>query len=327
MKTGTPTGTYTSRTTAGRWERFVLFWGDIAIGPDGHLYSHVVSKLWRHDAAGKPVPFSSLGDHRVEGLPYGHQTYGGIYVARNGDTYVPVAPADRKIEDVKLKVIGSDGKVRNPCAAQFQGAKIGGIAVDSRGNLYIGAKVALKGKRIPALFAGRLPKDSAGHHPSNAYKQYGSILKFPPTGGAVLKDPGGKHTADCYYHQHSVSVKKAVWLRRAGYLPNHGHEAGCCCESTRFDIDTFDRLYVPDPFRFSVAVWDRAGNEITRFGAFGNMDSRGPGSPVPQPEIAFGWPIAAAEHGGRVFVADLVNRRVVVVRMGHAAEAECGVPR
>jgi hypothetical protein len=324
LATGAPAGTYVPKRPDNHWERFVIDIGDTVSGPDGHLYSHVMGKLWRHDAAGKPVPFAAAKSHTIGGMEYGHRTHGGIFVSRSGDVYLCVAPGNRKIEDLAVKVVGRDGTIKDPGAVRIQGAKTGGIAVDSRGNIYMGVKVAPKEERIPGFFAGKLPADSKHHHPSYAYKQYGSILKFPPTGGGVLKDSAGKYTADCYLH-HSVKLENVVWMRRGGYLPNHGHEVGCLCESTRFDIDAHDRLFVPDPFRFSVAVLDSAGNELTRFGAYGNMDSRGPGSPVPGPAIAFGWPITAVEHRGHVFVADLVNRRVVAVRLEHAAESSARI--
>jgi hypothetical protein len=55
------------------------------------------------------------------------------------------------------------------------------------------------------------------------------------------------------------------------------------------------------------------------------MDSRGPGSPVPEPETPFGWPLSVDCSGGKAFVADVVNRRVVAVKFGHAAEETCAV--
>ena len=55
------------------------------------------------------------------------------------------------------------------------------------------------------------------------------------------------------------------------------------------------------------------------------MDSRGPGSPVPESEIPFGWPLSVDCAGGRAYVADLVNRRVVAVKFEHAAEESCEV--
>ena len=48
---------------------------------------------------------------------------------------------------------------------------------------------------------------------------------------------------------------------------------------------------------------DGEGNAITSFGSYGNMDSRGAGSPVPEPEIPFGWPLSVNCGGGKAFVA------------------------
>ena len=132
--------------------------------------------------------------------------------------------------------------------------------------------------------------------------------------------------AHCQYESQTVSVEGALWMRRLGYIGVHGHELGCHCETTRFDVDHFGRLFVPDVFRFCVYVFDEQGNEITRFGAFGNMDSRGPGSPVPEPAIAFGWPLSVDLAGERAFVVDTVNRRIVAVRMAYASTADCPLP-
>lgn len=82
---------------------------------------------------------------------------------------------------------------------------------------------------------------------------------------------------------------------------------------------------MPDLYRFRIAVLDGAGNEVTHFGAYGNMEHRGPGSPHPEPAIAFAWPIAARLGGGRVLVADLSNHRIVAVQLGHAADATCDI--
>jgi hypothetical protein len=266
----------------------------------------------------------------ITNVPYGHVTYAGLFVRSNGDIYVPTTPANRKLEEISVRVIGADGKEKDPRAVHIQGAKTGGIVVDSRGNIYVGAQVFPEDRRIPSAFAGKLPKDysiarTKNRHPSNAYRQIGALLKFPPTGGAVVYDERGKYGAHCYYKLRKVSLKNVVWLRRGGLQPTHGAEAGCNCESTRFDIDGFDRLFVPDPFRFSVAVLDTAGNELTRIGSYGNMDSRGAGSSVPQPGIPLGWPIAVDCARGRTYVADLVNRRVVSVRFEYEAEAVCPV--
>ena len=72
-------------------------------------------------------------------------------------------------------------------------------------------------------------------------------------------------------------------------------------------------------------VVDTRGNEITRFGGYGNVDSGGAGSRVPTPAIPFASPNAVAVAGGKAYIADRKNRRIVVVRLTHAAQASCEV--
>ncbi|MHC4404754.1 MAG: hypothetical protein ACYTG0_34315 [Planctomycetota bacterium] len=220
---------------------------------------------------------------------------------------------------MRIHVIGPDGNVRDDSLIEVQHARIGGIAVDRSGNVYLGAQAVPKDTRIPEWFAGKLPEDSEAGHPSNDYKQYGAIFKFPPTGGRIVADPAGTYVGHCQYKAETLAVQGALWMRRLGYVGSHGDELGCHCETTRFDLDDDGRLFVPDPFRFCVDVLDAAGNRITRFGSYGNMDSRGPGSPVPEPQIAFGWPLSVECSGGKAFVVDLVNRRIVAVKLDYAA--------
>ena len=245
---------------------------------------------------------------------------------RDGTIYIPAAEGNRKLEDMKVKVVKNTGEIVNDNLIHVQGARMGGIAVDPGGNVYIGAQAVPKDRRIPKRFAGKLPKDSPAHHPSLDYKQHAMIFKFPPAGGRIVKDPKGDFVGHCQYAVTSLRVEGALWTRRIGYIGSHGKELGCHCETTRFDVDGYGRLFAPDPFRFSVSVLDGAGNEITRFGSYGNMDSRGSGSPVPVPEIPLGWPLSVECAGGRAFIADVVNRRLVAVKFEHAASAECKIP-
>jgi hypothetical protein len=201
-----------------------------------------------------------------------------------------------------------------------QGERIGGYAADRAGNVYIGAHVQPKDERVPKAFAGKLPADGPTHHPGYDYLHVGMLLKFPPEGGAIAFDEKGDHVATAQYARKNVTLKNVIWTRRLGYVGNHGHELGCHCETTRFDIDRYDRVFMPDPFRFRVCVLDSEGNELTSFGSYGNMDSRGPASPVPEPEIPFGWPLSVDWSNGKAYVADVVNRRIVAVKLDHAVE-------
>lgn len=185
---------------------------------------------------------------------------------------------------------------------------------------------------------------------------WGSVLKFGPGGGALYgmglvaktKDapldtspspltavsnaPAEAVTYATGYLDRKVKVVGALWRYGGmGTVPtsmasaNWGDPA-CGCHNSRLAVDEYGRVFVPDVFRFSIEVLDSNGNQIDRIGRYGNADSAGPGSPVPEPEIAFAWPGFVSVAGGRAFVSDPVNRRVSVIRFEHAAEEVREIP-
>jgi NHL repeat len=332
--TGKHLGTYSPKRPDGTRQSLSVY-GEMTAGDDGNIYYHTFARnghlIRRFDIAGKPLPFSALKTEKsglanaIPGMWHGHFRGAGMFIDRRGSIYIPVAEGDRKLEDMKVKVIGADGRIRNQCALRVQVARMGGIAVDSRGNIYVGAQAAPAKARMPRWTAGRLPKNSAAGHPRTGYLNCATVFKFPATGGGILNDPAGNLAALANYKPAPVRTEKAIWQRRMGYVGSHGKELGCHCETSRFDIDGYDRLFVPDLFRFRVYVLDSAGNQITHFGSYGNMDSRGPGSPVPQPEITFGWPLSTECSGGKVYTADVVNKRVVAVKFTYAVSQECAI--
>ncbi|KKK78230.1 hypothetical protein LCGC14_2845660, partial [marine sediment metagenome] len=56
------------------------------------------------------------------------------------------------------------------------------------------------------------------------------------------------------------------------------------------------------------------------------MDSRGPDSLIPTPAIAFAWPQYVALSDKAIYVADVINRRIVRITMACAAEASVPLP-
>ncbi len=334
VETGKPAGLFTPKKADGKTKENVwsLVYGEAVAGLDGKLYYHAKSNIVRrYDASGKRLPYfaDKVGDKKtdgfVTGLWHGHTRGAGLFVDRAGTIYIPAGTGNRKLEDLKVKVIGADGKIRNDCAVHVQNSRLGGIAVDSRGNIYLGAQCAPADQRIPEWFAGKLPKDSPAKHPGIDYKNYATLFKFPPTGGAIKLNPQGKWNSVAQYAHKRATVEKAIWHRRIGYVGSHGHELGCHCETTRFDIDGYDRVFAPDLFRFRIYMLDANGNEIAHFGGYGNMDSRGPESPVPTPAIPFAWPLSVECGHGRVYVADLINKRIVAVKFDFAATEECAI--
>jgi hypothetical protein len=326
-ETGRPAGTYEPmRAEDSRPENmWQLLYGEMAAGKDGNVYVLTAKSLRRYGPGGRALPFKATGTHVLTGFPYGHTRGAGLFVNGRGRMWVPAGEANREIADVRVRVVSPAGRVEKESVLRVQDARVGGIAVDRRGRLYVGAQVARRGERVPGWVRGQLPPDGHEHHPSLDYKQCGALIRFPAAGGAVLRDPDGEYEAHLAWKKEGpVRLKDAAWLRRIGLHPVK-HETGCFCETTRFDVDGFGRLFVPDVFRFCVVVLDAAGNEVTRFGTYGNMDSRGPGSLVPEPALTFGWPLSVDWAGNRAYVADLVNRRVVAVEVTPAVRATCRI--
>jgi hypothetical protein len=100
------------------------------------------------------------------------------------------------------------------------------------------------------------------------------------------------------------------------------------CRQPMFQLDGWGRIFMPNAALCHVRVLDNSGNEITRFGHYGNVDSRGPGegSLVAKPEIPLGWPQAVGVSRRNVYVADLVNKRIVRLRKTYAATERVSIP-
>jgi len=57
------------------------------------------------------------------------------------------------------------------------------------------------------------------------------------------------------------------------------------------------------------------GQLVGEFGSYGNLDCQGPGSPSPHPELPFGLISALSVWQDRLFVVDVLNRRIVKCRI------------
>jgi len=245
-----------------------------------------------------------------------------------------------------------------PAAGGFKGALIGsvqdqsgGLEVDQQGCLYVGLCVQVQGHEFPAELA--------------KVRGIGAVVKFGKDGGAMLPDPekvkpGAKY--ECYKNPPLTMPEKIgpglaavtgdYWA--AGYpgkkllegalkayplLAPFSYE-GCACQTPRFEVDDYGRLYIPNAYTCSVRVVDNEGNEITRFGSYGNFDSPppesvAPGSPAetsaapkdkaPKPEIPLAYPVAAKASFKHIYVADSANRRVVRLDPTWKAEETCEV--
>jgi len=297
------------------------------------------------------------------GLP--HVGVRGLTVAPNGDIYVYQDNNARPMHlwvfgpDGKLKHRNLVENIPPDSACSIAVDRAGnsylGINVNDPGRLFPGVFSGV----VPEfgwinIYSGRaswyarpykgLPKTPPWNRMfMNFYINHrGSVFKFPPSGGKFYlggrekkpKKPDGV-PADAVFYRDAY-MDRAVWLEGALWRYNgfalctnrtqsYG-DPGCSCWTGRFALDEHGRLFVPDVFRFSVGVVDVNGNEITRFGGYGNVDSAGPDRAIPEPEIPVAWCNTVAVGGGRVYIADRINRRIAVVQLTCAAEKTCRIP-
>lgn len=322
---------------------------DAAVGYDGLLYLRTGDSfsgpLGRYNRDLTPAPFPGTDSHVLYDL-YGRMGIGysdkGVGVGPAGECYTYymygwnayfVAGFDAGGKAVKGKYLA--GKIKPPDAksplAKWPedrlvstavvgpvSAEGGGVAVDLAGNLYVGMRLLPKDFASPA----GLEKDAA-------YAAWsGSIVKFPPTGGAVVgavkgDDPpaGDGPRVECKGGKAIVGAL-AVYpglgpFSGGGY---GGNSSACVCRVSRFAIDAYGRLSYANAVTCSATLLDNAGNKILEFGGYGNFDA-GPGGP----EVPLAWPTGAAASDGFVYVLDTYNKRVVRADKTWAAEAAVDV--
>jgi DNA-binding beta-propeller fold protein YncE len=300
-----------------------------------------------------PIPFP--GNKKafwVDGSGRGGTWVGarGLCVAPDGDIYIlryfsarggrkPLMDKGHKFPKYDLgkalrplvDVYGPDGRLKRAAVVKYfmQGAC--GVKVDRAGNIYVADNIKPKGKFYPTELESQLPKPGAsrvwawpyGRH--NWYLfNYGALFKFPPAGGTIspvgAEEPGAQIAGGTAARWRYATVKGALW-QYLGVSPvpahtNLGHGGGCVCTNSRFDLDAFGRIFVPDVHRFCVDVLDSNANKITTFGRYGNADCRGP-------EITFNWGSFVGVSEQAVYICDNLNRRIVRVKLGYAVEKTC----
>ncbi len=322
---------------------------ELAVSPKGNLivrsgpsYSGPFERLDRNL---KPVPLPS-GTHQFTDYIYSRYGAGhaekGVGVGMQGQAYVMnmygwqryavygCTPQGEFMEGRFLK--GKLGAYAKRKGRKPNGAVIGpvpdacgGLRVDTKGNIYVGMLM------LPPNYQG--PKVLAAD--SSWRSLVGSILKFSPDGGEwictnkrLAKRAPKEIKTTIPEGAKGVQMENGHFLSGAsiaypGFAPFSGSagtsELGrpplgrenCACRSPRFDLDRYDRLYVPNAVTCSVSILDNAGNEIYEFGRYGNYDSAGPESAIPEPEIPLAWPIGVGVSSEHIYIVDQVNRRIV----------------
>lgn len=270
--------------------------------------------------------------------PDGHLFFNGMFSFRINAIFA-VDPDGSPGRGSRL----ADLLAQKPAAGGFKAALIGpvqdqsgGVEIDQKGCLYLGLNVRVQGQEFPPDLA--------------KLQGIGSVVKFAPDGGGMLPDPEKVKPGTVYkcYKNPDLTMPEKTgfglmaatrdgWagggagvkllegaLKAYPLLAPFSYE-GCACQTPRFEVDDFGRLYIPNAYTCSVRVVDNEGNEILTFGGYGNFDSQGPDSKVPKPAIPLAYPTCAKASYKHIYVADSANRRVVRVDPTWQAEAACQV--
>ncbi len=325
-------------------------------GPDGELFSYSWSYhgLRRFDHAGKPLnwpgqksnllPIPGLMCFQLRNLALSRMDELFIVPPRIWKKGPRASNPPTNDNTTSVNVMGPDGKIKRTVVWQCYKGDI--IRLDSEGNIYLATMVKPKDRRWPEFFDGKVkpPPAKTGAHTDSYYYSYmyGSIVKFPPEGGAIwyrkdvsegvegkppaelLAKPRVKLSAhDGYRTMIPAELQGALWYR-FGFAPYTATSASCrltcMCESGGFGVDGWGRVFFPNLGQFRVEAVDTGGNPITTFGKYGNQDSGGRGPKAKKPDIPLAWPLTVAVSDTHAYVADTVSRRVVKVRLAFAAE-------
>ncbi|MCX7591885.1 MAG: hypothetical protein N2255_09700, partial [Kiritimatiellae bacterium] len=257
----------------------------------------------------------------------------------------PVEPWERCMPlPVALAKFAADGSCVSTHFIRYLRSGANGVRVDSRGNVYVADNFMPAGITYPTDIAKAMPEDPLKRpYPARLadgsfdplLRWIGCVVKFGPNGGAITGLPEGKNwpptprsSNDVYrpapevqwfmFNYHHLRVEGAEWQFH-GICPIPAQYQGvthverCVCSGARFDLDPFDRVFVPDTMRHRITVLDSAGNIICRFGRYGNRDSDG---------LGFSHAAYVAAGGEYAFVGDTGNRRLVRVKFVYAAEEE-----
>jgi hypothetical protein len=198
------------------------------------------------------------------------------------------------------KVVGNLGSMSNSS----------GIKFDPAGNIYVGSTI-----KAPDRIT--IPGFENDEFSMNLFS--GSIIKYAAsdTNKSVVWSNKTTGTA--------VGALK-VYPQAYGTFTGGGTSTNCCfCNSPRFDLDPYGRLYIPNSSTGKITIADNEGNTILTFGEYGNVDCRGglPGSIgeiYSAPSIPIAWPVSVAATEDYIYVGDYINARIVRVQKTYSVD-------
>ena len=305
----------------------VQWLGRIRAGPNGWLYLNCGKLInppkdmrWiirRYDRDGKLVPFK--GKEGIETAGYHSGTYAGemcpqFAVAPDGKIYVSECSSPGGVARARINLYSSDGDLIKQGFISDQTHTSAPVAVDGMGRFYAADAIKPVGVDFP-VFLGSDPRRHFRYW-------YGTVCRFGPEGGAfkhVKANDKYTHTGGYSGGNGKVIIEGAEW-EYFGISPMP-QSSLCECHVGGLEADAFGRVFITDACTHSIRVLDSAGNLISSFGEYGNLDSRGAGSSVPVPAIPLRYPVAIAALDEYVAVADAHNRRIIEVKISFQSSA------
>lgn len=338
---------------------------DMGIGLDGNFYVQLgdtwMGTIGRYDKDFKPVPTPGLPANakvpNAAGFAFGRYGNGlgnaGMMADANGrlftlqqfneqtiagDCVVTFAPDGKPEDGGRMKGDDRIEKHHKQFSSVLFGpiaTVVGGIAVDRKGFMYLGLRCYPPDHVPPPGF-----EKDPGY-----WECTGSVLKVRPEGGSMFA-LGGKDARPPVPEKKVPEGMQGLPMTRKNAYPcgpsfvegavkayaglgsmSGGYGAGCRCRQPMFALDEFGRLFIPNAFTYSVQIVDNEANPIRRFGAYANADARGAteDSLYSKPEIPLGWPEAVGVSERYVYVADVLNRRIVRLKKTYAAEATAAI--
>jgi hypothetical protein len=213
----------------------------------------------------------------------------------------------------EIHVWDKHGRVLYEDAVRGIGCYMNGVAMDRDHNIYVmlAATGLLNGERYSNPLSCTWLKVKPG---AKLLSRGGRVpIPLPPEQRPKRPpDFGGMWTEDAEWYRAGVGID--------------GKRGGCHCPAhSRPALDYFARSFLPEVDRYSVLVLDANGNEVLRFGRYGNVDDGTPlirdGAP-PNPRSIGGDEVAivhnqmlAVHSDRRLFIGDLGNACIRSVKL------------
>lgn len=288
--------------------------GDLTVGGDGLIYVRFPGRLVRYDRSATPQPFHLTASDALQ-LGGREIPAGGVAVHPDGTMYVLRAMGEAADAPLAVDVYAPDGALKSEGLITGLTPGATSLAVDPAGNIFVADALRPATELLPPALASVLPAaPRMGDGRTNWYALlYGSVLRFPPGGGTVSRVAGGAgdYVSFTLNGRQTYAVSGVSWISPGPAPVTATGEAGYWLRS-RFGVDGFGRAFVPHALTSEVQVLDPGGNELTRVGVYGNADVR-PGRSIP-----LAWPAFVGVSESACYVLDLLNQRVVRLRLDYA---------